>query len=63
MRPLDRELPTHEQLAGLSDEERWLLGEPRPAMRWWLPRGNDTERMSRFRRDGATAGVKSHNYE
>ena len=37
MRPLDRDLPTEAQLDGLTAEERWLLGEPRPALRWWLP--------------------------
>jgi ectoine hydroxylase-related dioxygenase (phytanoyl-CoA dioxygenase family) len=51
MRPLDREFPTTESLAGLSDEERWLLGEPRPAQRWWLPGGDDAKRMARFARD------------
>lgn len=53
MRPLDREFPTEAQLAGVSAEERWLLGEPRPAQRWWLPGGDDARRMDRFRRDGA----------
>ena len=51
MRPVDRDFPTAEQLEGLSDEERWLLGEPREALRWWLPRGNDAQRMGRFARD------------
>jgi len=51
MRPLDREFPSAEQLQRLSDEERWLLGEPRPAQRWWLPNSDDFSRMARFRRD------------
>lgn len=51
MRPVDRDFPTEAQLNGLSDEERWLLGEPRPAMRWWIPRGNDAQRMGRFAPD------------
>lgn len=51
MRPLDREFPTEEQLAGCTSEERWLLGEWRPAQRWWLPMGDDAARLSRFRRD------------
>ena len=51
MRPLDREFPSEEALAGLSDEERWLLGEPRPALRWWLPSPEDARRMARFRRN------------
>lgn len=51
MRPVDRDFPTAKQLDGLPDEERWLLGEPRPALRWWLPKGTDGERMRRFARD------------
>jgi len=63
MRPLDREFPTEEQLAGLSPEERWLLGEPRPAMRWWLPTAEDSQRMARFKRDGEAALTQVKNYE
>lgn len=63
MRPLDREFPTEAQLAGLTDEERWLLGEPRPAQRWWLPRENDAQRTARFRRDGDTAVSGVVNYD
>lgn len=51
MRPVDREFPTDEQLIGLSPEERWILGEPRPAQRWWIPNKDDSNRMSRFKRD------------
>ncbi len=51
MRPVDRDFPTEDQVAGLTDEERWLLGEPRPAMRWWIPRGDDSQRMGRFAPD------------
>jgi ectoine hydroxylase-related dioxygenase (phytanoyl-CoA dioxygenase family) len=63
MRPLDREFPTAEQLAGLSAEECWLLGEPRPAMRWWLPKADDAQRMARFKRDGENAVTRTTNYE
>jgi ectoine hydroxylase-related dioxygenase (phytanoyl-CoA dioxygenase family) len=55
MRPFDREAPTSQQLAGLSGEERWLLGEPRPAKRWWLPQGDDVERLARYRRNSQAA--------
>ncbi len=51
MRPVDREFPTEEQIAGLTPEERWILGEPRPAQRWWIPNKDDLNRMSRFKRD------------
>ncbi len=51
MRPLDREMPTDEGLHGLLPEERWLLGEPRPAQRWWLPSTEDLQRLARFQRD------------
>ena len=53
MRPVDRADPPREALAGLSAEERWLLGEPRDQpLRWWLPNGDDLQRMARFARDG-----------
>ncbi len=63
MRPLDREFPTEAQLAGRSAEERWLLGEPRPATRWWMAAAGDVERMARFRRDGATSGPEVIKYD
>jgi ectoine hydroxylase-related dioxygenase (phytanoyl-CoA dioxygenase family) len=63
MRPLDREFPTEQQLSGLNDEERWLLGEPRPAMRWWLPHAGDYQRLARFKRDGDGAAEQATNYE
>ncbi|MEM7032897.1 MAG: phytanoyl-CoA dioxygenase family protein [Chloroflexota bacterium] len=50
MRPVDRDFPSEADLVGLTDEERWLLGEPRPALRWWLPSPEDRERMGRFAR-------------
>ena len=50
MRPVDREFPCEEELVGLTSEERWLLGEPRPAQRWWLPSQEDRGRMARFAR-------------
>lgn len=57
MKPIDREYPTLEQLdavqPSLTREERWILGEPRPALRWWLPTPEDSARMSRFMRDAA----------
>jgi len=51
MRPFDREFPTAASLAGATPEERWLLGEPRPSLRWWLPSDEDASRMSRYARD------------
>jgi len=53
MRPIDREFPTEEalqKLGNLSPEERWLLGEPRPAIRWFLPTPEDQKRMSSYAR-------------
>ncbi len=55
MRPLDREFPTEAALAGASPEERWLLGEPRPSHRWWLPSDEDARRMSRYAREADRA--------
>jgi ectoine hydroxylase-related dioxygenase (phytanoyl-CoA dioxygenase family) len=53
MRPVDRDFPSTQSLEGATEEQRWLLGEPRPAMRWWLPDGQDVARMGRFARDSA----------
>lgn len=52
LRPFDRDFPTEATLAGRTAEERFLLGEPRPAKRWWLPPAEDQERMKRFARTG-----------
>jgi len=51
MKPLDREYPTAESLQGLEPEAKWLLGEPRPPIRWWLPSEDDMKRMDRYRRE------------
>jgi ectoine hydroxylase-related dioxygenase (phytanoyl-CoA dioxygenase family) len=51
MKPLDREYPSEADLADRLPEQRWLLGEPRPALRWWLPTADDTSRLRRFARD------------
>lgn len=63
MRPVDRDFPTAAQLEGLTPEERWLLGEPRPALRWWLPSPEDATRMDRFKRDGNKKAEKFINYD
>ena len=55
MRALDRETLTIEQLDDYAPEARWLLGEPRPPLRWWLPSGDDAQRMARFARDDEAA--------
>ncbi len=52
MRPLDREpLTDADDLSHLTLEEKWLLGEPRPALRWWIPSKEDAARMTRYGRD------------
>lgn len=51
LRPFDREFPAAEAVAHRTPEERFLLGEPRPARRWWLPTDEDKQVMSRFARD------------
>ncbi|HEV8245177.1 MAG TPA: phytanoyl-CoA dioxygenase family protein [Polyangiaceae bacterium] len=50
MRPIDRDFPAAESLEGLDPTTRWLLGEPRPAMRWWLPNDDDLCRLSEYAR-------------
>lgn len=52
MRALDRETLTPAQAENYPPEARWLLGEPRAPVRWWLPSGDDAQRMARFARDG-----------
>jgi hypothetical protein len=51
MRPVDRDFPTEAALHGLGDVERFLLGEPRPALRWWLPSEDDALRLQAYARD------------
>ena len=50
LRPYDREFPSAESLAHRTPEERFLLGEPRPARRWWIPTGEDNRRLARYAR-------------
>ena len=64
MRPADRDFPAEGSLDGVTAEESWLLGEPRPAIRWWLPSKEDVARMSRFSRDAdRDQAVRFVNYE
>ena len=56
MRPVDREFPTEADLAGCSPIERWLLGEPRPALRWWLPNAEDRARLAAYGRGQEPGG-------
>jgi ectoine hydroxylase-related dioxygenase (phytanoyl-CoA dioxygenase family) len=63
MRPLDRELPVEGELAGMTAEERWLLGEHRPALRWWIPNEQDLTRMARFRRGSEAADPRVVRYD
>lgn len=50
MRPLDRETPKEGELAGLRDEERFLLGEQRPPMRFWLGDLSDLHCLDAYQR-------------
>jgi len=51
MKPFDHDYPSEEALKGYDPEIRWILSEPRPAMRWWLPTGHDLTRLDRFKRN------------
>jgi hypothetical protein len=51
MRPLNRNDPTMAQLQHFSAEERWLMGEPRPAPDYIWPRAETVARMARFSRE------------
>ena len=50
MHPLHREVPYQGDMTNFSEEERWLLGEPRPPTSWVVGRAEDHLRMARFRR-------------
>lgn len=50
---VDRDFPSEADLAGKTPEQRWILGEPRPALRWWLPQGDDAQRLARYARHRA----------
>ena len=63
MRPLDREPLAQGQGDQLTREERWLLGEGRPAMRWWFPDGEDLERLSAYRRERPSAAIVVPRYD
>jgi hypothetical protein len=54
MRPVDRDFPSMESLVarGLGPEARWVLGEPRAPIRWWIPSEDDLHRMDRFAPNG-----------
>jgi ectoine hydroxylase-related dioxygenase (phytanoyl-CoA dioxygenase family) len=63
MKPLDREYPTAQQLEGRTPTERFLLGEPRPALRWWLPNDDDLIQLAAYRRDSDIGAIKNVNYD
>lgn len=50
MKPLDREYPTAESIEKLPSETKWVLGEPRPPVRWWLPSEDDLQRLDKYKR-------------
>jgi ectoine hydroxylase-related dioxygenase (phytanoyl-CoA dioxygenase family) len=51
MKPLDFDLPREGDLsAELSGEERFLLGEYRPPLRFWMPNDEDKRRLARYGR-------------
>tara|TARA_B100000686_G_scaffold290900_1_gene318569 strand:+ start:352 stop:1215 length:864 start_codon:yes stop_codon:yes gene_type:complete len=48
MHPLNRDVPYSGDMSHFTDEERWLLGEPRPANSWVNGNAADKARMGRF---------------
>jgi len=56
LKPLDREFPNEEKLKGESKELRWILSEPRPPIRWWLPSTEDLTVLDKYKRT-ANQGV------
>ena len=51
LRPLRRQVPYEGDMSHFTPEERWLLGEPRPAESWIEGEPHDWMRMGRFGRD------------
>jgi hypothetical protein len=56
LRPQHRNVPYVGDMSHLTPEERWLLGEPRPATSWIEGGPNDWMRMGRFGRDVDSLG-------
>ena len=56
MHPLHRDVPYPGDMSHFTDEERWLLGEPRPPTGWVVGKEHDWRRMGRFRRDARDDG-------
>ena len=61
MKPLDYDLPREGELPDdLDDEERFLLGEYRPPLRFWLPNAEDKSRLSGYARADAQPTQAPH---
>jgi len=63
LRPLRRQIPYGGDMSHFSPEERWLLGEPRPAMSWTEGEPHDWVRMGRFGRDVDSLGGLRPDYQ
>jgi hypothetical protein len=50
--PLHRDVPYMGDMSHFTQEERWLLGEPRPPTSWVIGSDQDKVRMARFGRRG-----------
>lgn len=50
MHPLHRDVPYPGDMSHFTEEERWLMGEPREPTRWVIGNAEDKARMARFRR-------------
>ena len=56
MHSFHRVTPYPGDMSPFTDEERWLLGEPRPPASWGVGTEEEWKRMSRFRRDARDDG-------
>ena len=45
---MDRNTPQKNELEGLKTEERFILGEARNPMEWWLPGKSTAAVLNRF---------------
>lgn len=56
IRPIHREVPYPGDMSHFTDEQRWLLAEPREPTAWITGSETEWKRMARFRRDAKDDG-------
>jgi len=44
-------------------QQRWLLGEPRPPVRWWIPSAADLRTLARYACGESDSGGVPRDYD